>query len=101
MANTYTVEYRVTIEGTIEVEADSAQDAEDKVHNGEVDVEQTGERNNENTEVQDTYRTDGTGSCDRCNFDEDDCVCEYCDTCDKFIDDCECDEDEEDEDEDE
>jgi len=98
MTNTYTVEYRTVIEGTIEVEAETAQAAEDMVYDGRVDVERNGDRDSEDTEVHDTYRTDGTLPCDACDHDEDECICEYCETCDRLVEDCECeDEDEEDE----
>jgi hypothetical protein len=97
MTNTYTVEYRITVEGTIEVDAESAQDAEDMVNDGKIDCYADGDHSYEDTEVQDTYRTDGTSVCDTCNYDDDECICEYCDECDRLVDDCECDEEDEEE----
>jgi hypothetical protein len=99
MTNTYVVEYQLTIEGSIEVEAESADEARDLVENGNVSVIDNN-HDSEDVETQDTYRADGTLPCGTCDYDEDTCTCELCDECDMLVEDCECEEEEDDEDED-
>jgi hypothetical protein len=101
MTHTYTVEYRQVVEGTVEVEAESAQDAEDMVASGTVNLDKNGDVSSEDVEVQDTYREDGTEYCETCDNDEDDCVCEHCESCENLVDHCECDEEDEEDEENE
>lgn len=93
----YTVNVVMTISGSIEVEADTEDEAAETAANA--DYDEWDEVCVDNTETHDVECLSDV--CDVCDEDDEDCTCEYCETCDRLVDDCECEYDDQDEDDEE
>lgn len=87
MPKRYTVNVVSQISGSVEVEADSEDEACELA--GQKDYDEWDEVCIDSTETPDGAECLSI-VCEVCDEDEEDCSCEYCEKCDRLVDDCVC-----------
>lgn len=97
MPKTYSVQVTCSISGSVEVEANSEDEARDLAAGMTyLDWDEVNDNEYDTDDVE--YLSD---VCETCDEDVEDCECQYCEYCDRLVDDCDCEDEEEDEEEEE